>query len=127
MTKRRRRKYLNWGQLDPPAAPAIPLSVTIAKLHRDRIPLSLKLEMLHIARAAETRGTAISPHNARGPVATAVALSVCAAVANVESLELQWGEADWRSTLIDPPEQIEGGMLAVHDEPGFGIELAPHR
>ena len=81
------------------------------------------LEMLHIARAAETRGMAISPHNARGPVATAVALSVCAAVANVESLELQWGEADWRSTLIDPPERIEGGTLAVTDKPGFGIEL----
>ena len=81
------------------------------------------LEMLHIARAAEANGMTISPHNARGPVATAVALSVCAAAANVESLELQWGEVDWRSTLIDPPEQPEGGMLAVHDGPGFGIEL----
>ncbi len=81
------------------------------------------LEMLHIARAAEAHGMTISPHNARGPVATAVALSVCAAAANAESLELQWGEVDWRSTLIDPPEQPEGGMLAVHDGPGFGIEL----
>ncbi|MDE0451490.1 MAG: mandelate racemase/muconate lactonizing enzyme family protein [Gammaproteobacteria bacterium] len=81
------------------------------------------LEMLHIARAAETHGITISPHNARGPVATAVALSVCAAAANVESLELQWGEVDWRSTLIEPPEQVDGGMLAVHDGPGFGIEL----
>ena len=82
------------------------------------------LEMLHIARAAEAHGMTISPHNARGPVATAVALSVCAAAANVESLELQWGEVDWRSTLVDPPERIEGGMLAVHDGPGFGIELS---
>ena len=81
------------------------------------------LEMLHIARAAEANGMTISPHNARGPVATAVALSVCAAATNVESLELQWGEVDWRGTLIDPPEQPEGGMLAVHDGPGFGIEL----
>ena len=82
------------------------------------------LELLHIARAAETHGIAISPHNARGPVATAAALSVCAAVGNVESLELQWGEVDWRSTLVDPPERVEGGMLAVSNEPGFGIELA---
>ncbi len=81
------------------------------------------LEMLHIARAAETHGMTISPHNARGPVATAVALSVCAVASNVESLELQWGEVDWRSTLIDPPEQVDGGMLTVHDGPGFGIEL----
>ena len=81
------------------------------------------LEMLHIARAAEAHGMTISPHNARGPVATAVALSVCAAAANVESLELQWGEVDWRGTLIDPPEQIDDGMLAVHDGPGFGIDL----
>ena len=81
------------------------------------------LEMLHIARAAEAHGIPISPHNARGPVATAAALSVCAAAANVESLELQWGEVDWRSTLIDPPECVEEGMLAVTDTPGFGIEL----
>ena len=82
------------------------------------------LELAHIARAAETHGIAISPHNARGPVATAAALSVCAAVANVESLELQWGEVDWRSNVIDPPERIERGMLTVSNEPGFGIELA---
>ena len=81
------------------------------------------LEMLHIARAAEAHGISISPHNARGPVATAAALSVCAAAANVESLELQWGEVDRRSTLIDPPERIDGGMIAVADRPGFGIEL----
>ena len=81
------------------------------------------LELLHIARAAEARGISISPHNARGPVATAAALSVCAAAGNVESLELQWGEVDWRGTLIDPAEQIDDGMLAVHDGPGFGIEL----
>ena len=82
------------------------------------------LELVHIARAAETHGIAISPHNARGPVATAAARSVCAAVGNVESLELQWGEVDWRSTVIDPPESVEGGMLTVSNEPGFGIELA---
>ena len=81
------------------------------------------LELLHIARAAEAHGMTISPHNARGPVATAVALSVCAAAGNVESLELQWGEVDWRSTVIDPPERVEGGTLAVTDQPGFGIEL----
>ena len=82
------------------------------------------LELMHIARAAETHRIAISPHNARGPVATAAALSVCAAVGNVESLELQWGEVDWRSTLIDPPESVAGGVLTVPNEPGFGIELA---
>ena len=81
------------------------------------------LEMLHIARAAEAHDMTISPHNARGPVATAAALSVCAAAGNVESLELQWGEVDWRSTVIDPPERVEGGMLVITDQPGFGIEL----
>lgn len=82
------------------------------------------LEMLHIARAAEAHGISISPHNARGPVATAAALSVCAAAGNVESLELQWGEVDGRSEFIDPPEHVEGGELAVSNGPGFGIELA---
>lgn len=81
------------------------------------------LEMLHIARAAGARGVSVSPHNACGPVATAASLAVCAAADNVESLELQWGEVDWRRSLIDPPEQVSDGALAVSDRPGFGVEL----
>ena len=34
---------------------------------------------------------------------------------NVESLELQWGEVDWRSTLIDTPERLLDGTLTVSD------------
>ena len=67
------------------------------------------LEMLHIARVAEAHGMAISPHNARGPVATAAALSVCAAAANVESLELQWGEVDWAQRTHRPRRSASKG------------------
>ncbi len=81
------------------------------------------LEMLHVARMAETFGIAVSPHNPCGSVATAAALAVCAAADNVESLELQWGEVDWRASLIDPPECVQDGFLAVGDRPGLGIEL----
>ncbi|MYD96238.1 MAG: mandelate racemase/muconate lactonizing enzyme family protein, partial [Gammaproteobacteria bacterium] len=80
-------------------------------------------ELLNIARAAGERSVSVSRHNACGPVATAASLAVCAAADNVESLELQWGEVDWRSSLIDPPEQVSDGALAVSDRPGFGVEL----
>lgn len=81
------------------------------------------LEMLHIARAAEAHGIAVSPHNPCGPVATAAALAVCGAAPNVESLELQWGEVDWRSDLLEPPELIVDGRMSIPDRPGFGIDL----
>jgi len=81
------------------------------------------LEMLDIARSAAEAGIAVSPHNPCGPVATAASLAVCAVADNVESLELQWGEVDWRSSLVDPPEWIEDGVLNVGDAPGLGIEL----
>lgn len=81
------------------------------------------LELLRIARAAQANGVSVSPHNACGPVATAASLAVSAIADNVESLELQWGEVDWRSSLTDPPERVLDGALTVTDAPGFGIEL----
>jgi len=38
-------------------------------------------------------------------------------------MEFQWGEAAWRSDVIDPPERFENGTLRVSSRPGFGIQL----
>ena len=38
-------------------------------------------------------------------------------------LEYAWGEAPWRAQLIQPPERIAGGRLAVSGAPGLGVEL----
>jgi galactonate dehydratase len=80
-------------------------------------------ELVRIAAAAESAGVAVAPHNPSGPVSTAASVQVCAALKNVRSLELQWGEVDWRATILNPPERFESGKVRVPDRPGFGIEL----
>jgi L-alanine-DL-glutamate epimerase-like enolase superfamily enzyme len=56
-------------------------------------------------------------------VATAASVQVCAVIRNFRILELQWGEVDWRSELIAPPERFEKGLIQVPQRPGSGIRL----
>lgn len=81
------------------------------------------LELTRIAAAAETEGLAVAPHNPSGPVSTAAAIQACAVLNNFRLLELQWGETEWRPTLLNPPERFENGTVRVSERPGFGIEL----
>jgi galactonate dehydratase len=81
------------------------------------------LEMTRIAAIAQVDGIAVAPHNPSGPVSTAASVQICAGMANFRLLELQWGEVDWRSDLLIPPERFEQGSIAVPERPGFGIQL----
>jgi galactonate dehydratase len=81
------------------------------------------LEMTRIAAMAQVDGIAVAPHNPSGPVSTAASVQICAGMANFRLLELQWGEVDWRSDLLIPPERFEQGSIAVPERPGFGIQL----
>jgi galactonate dehydratase len=81
------------------------------------------LELTHIAAAAEQEGVDVAPHNPSGPVSTAASAQVCAGLVNFKLLEFQWGEVEWRSDVIDPPERFEHGTLRIPERPGFGIEL----
>ena len=65
----------------------------------------------------------VSPHNPSGPVSTAASAHLCAGMPNIDILEYQWGEVEWRGDLISPPERFQNGYLAVPDQPGLGIEL----
>jgi L-alanine-DL-glutamate epimerase-like enolase superfamily enzyme len=38
-------------------------------------------------------------------------------------LELQWGEAGWRSDIVTLPERFVRGTISVPDRPGFGVDL----
>jgi L-alanine-DL-glutamate epimerase-like enolase superfamily enzyme len=42
---------------------------------------------------------------------------------NVNYLELQYGEVDWRSGVLTPPERFTNGSIQIPDRPGFGVEL----
>jgi galactonate dehydratase len=81
------------------------------------------LELTRIAAMADADGVLVAPHNPSGPVSTAASLQVCAVLKNVNYLELQWGEVDWRAELLAPPEAFTAGSIRVPDAPGFGVEL----
>jgi galactonate dehydratase len=81
------------------------------------------LELTRIAAVADEAGIMVAPHNPSGPISTAASVQVCAGMKNVNFLELQYGEADWRPALLSPPERFVNGTIQVPDRPGFGIDL----
>ena len=81
------------------------------------------LEMKKVAAMAEGAGMPVAPHGPASPVGNVAAAHVCVGLPNFQILEFAHGEMDWRRELIDPPERLEKGMLAVSGRPGFGISL----
>jgi galactonate dehydratase len=81
------------------------------------------LEAKKIAALAEVHDVVVSPHNPSGPVSMAVSTHLCAGIANFLTLEHAWGEVNWRSSLLEPPEQFVNGALPVPRKPGWGVEL----
>ncbi len=81
------------------------------------------LELKQIAGAARMSGLAIAPHSPSGPVSSAHSAQVVSTLRNFLILEYAWGEAEWRSALLDPPERIEAGYLMLSDRPGLGHRL----
>jgi galactonate dehydratase len=81
------------------------------------------LELMHIAAMAAAEGVMVAPHNPSGPVSTAASVQVCAGMKNVNYLELQYGEVDWRPNALIPAERFVDGSIEVPDRPGFGVEL----
>jgi galactonate dehydratase len=81
------------------------------------------LEMKKVAAMAEGAGMPVAPHGPASPVGNVAAAQVCAGLPNFHILEFAHGETDWRAELIDPPEALDKGMLAVSRRPGFGITL----
>jgi len=81
------------------------------------------LELTRIAAMAAGEDIMVAPHNPSGPVSTAASIQACAGMKNVNYLEVQYGEADWRSGVVRPAERFVNGTIAVPELPGLGIDL----
>ncbi len=81
------------------------------------------LEMKKIAAMAEAAGLPVAPHGPASPVGNVAAGHVCVTLPNFQILEYSFGEVPWRAALIDPPEALDKGYLAISDRPGLGIAL----
>ncbi len=81
------------------------------------------LELKKAASLADAAGLKVAPHGPASPVGNAAAAHVCAGLPNFLILEFSYGEVPWRAEVIDPPEQVEKGILTVPARPGLGIRL----
>jgi galactonate dehydratase len=81
------------------------------------------LELKKISALAEAAGLPVAPHGPASPVGNVAAAQVCASIPNFHILEFSFGEVPWRAEVIDPPEQLDKGYLAVSEKPGLGISL----
>ncbi len=81
------------------------------------------LELKKIAALAEGAGLQVAPHGPASPVGNMAAAHVSVTLPNFQILEYSFGEVPWRAELIDPPEQLRGGVLEVAEKPGLGIAL----
>lgn len=81
------------------------------------------LELKKIAALGEGAGLPVSPHGPASPIGNLAAAHVCATIPNFLILECAYGETPWRAEILDPPEQIQGGILTLTDRPGFGAKL----
>jgi galactonate dehydratase len=80
-------------------------------------------EARRIAAVAETFGVGVAPHNPLSPVNTLASAHLAMATPNFVTLEYVVDDVDWRNALIEPPLDIDGGVLRLPDRPGLGFEL----
>ena len=80
-------------------------------------------EARKIAAMAEAYGVPVCPHNAAGPVGTAITLQLAACAPNFLWLEYFYGDAPWRDEICLPAIEIKDGYATVPTAPGLGLSL----
>lgn len=81
------------------------------------------LELKKIAAMAEGAGLLVAPHGPASPVGDMAAAHVSATLANFLILEHAFGEVPWRAELVEPPEAIDRGTIALSPRAGLGLAL----
>ena len=67
--------------------------------------------------------TMFSPHNYMSPLSNLINAHLCAALPNVEILEIDLDDIPWKGDLLTHPLEIEDGQLVVSDRPGWGADI----
>ena len=80
-------------------------------------------ESRRIAEMAELYDVMVSPHNWMSPLGTLINAQLCAALPNVEILEIDLDDVPWKGELLTHPLEIEDGQLVVPDRPGWGADI----
>jgi galactonate dehydratase len=81
------------------------------------------LELKKIAALSEAAQMPVAPHGPASPVGNMAAAHVCVTLPNFHILEFSFGEVEWRAELVNPPEELNRGLLTPSTRPGLGITL----
>ena len=95
-------------------------------LHVDVAATGGMAEAKKIADLADLYYLPFAAHNITSPLGLAASAHVCAAVRNLNSMELPYhsDQVAWRWDLVRSPEPlIDGGRFVVPQGPGLGVEL----
>jgi len=66
----------------------------------------------------------VAPHNAQGPISTAMCLQLAACTPNFFVQEVfDEFNVEWEQDLVDAPVDIRDGWIAIPERPGLGVEL----
>jgi galactonate dehydratase len=77
-----------------------------------------------VCAAADAFYAVTAPHNAQGPVATAMTTHLNAATPNFYVAELfDEFNVEWEADLVDHPVRVVDGYIEIPERPGLGIEL----
>jgi L-alanine-DL-glutamate epimerase-like enolase superfamily enzyme len=80
-------------------------------------------EARRICELAAHYDTMFSPHNYMSPLATLINAHLCAAMPNLEILEIDMDDVPWKWDLIDQKLDIVDGELVVPTRPGLGANI----
>jgi galactonate dehydratase len=82
------------------------------------------LEAKKISAMAEANYVSVAPHQAEGPICTAVCAQLDACIPNFYIQE-SFDEFDvsWRNSVVRNPVRIENGWMHVPSGPGLGIDI----
>lgn len=80
-------------------------------------------EAVRIANLAETYEVNVAPHSFYGPLADLMAAQFCAAVPNLEIMEIEADDVPWKYDLLTAAPFIEGGHFHLPSGAGWGASI----
>lgn len=82
-------------------------------------------ELARVATLASAHNVSFAPHNAHGPISTAVSVHVGATAPTFSIQETfeTFAHPEWRDELVENPIEIVDGRIPVPERPGLGIDL----
>jgi galactonate dehydratase len=80
-------------------------------------------EVKKIAALAEAAYVPLAPHNASGPIGTAAAVQLDAAIPNFLIQEYFVAQAPWIDEVVEGGPRVVNGEIQVSERPGLGVEL----